>query len=61
MNFHAHTEFARHDRRRHQPAASDRDDGFPMALAGQTPGERPGIAMKLIPGNGKCLRQIYFV
>ena len=45
----AHVEFARHDRRRHQPAAGDADDRLERSRFVQAPGQRTGVAVKLVP------------
>ena len=46
---HPDVELARHDRRRDEAAAGDRDDGVERAGGGEPPGERPGVAVELIP------------
>jgi hypothetical protein len=48
-------QLARHDRRRHQPAAGDGDDALEGPDRDQAPGQRLGIAMQLFPGHGKIL------
>src|SRR6185312_14374332 len=48
-------QLARHDRRRHQPAAGDADDGLERPLVGQPPGERARIAMQLVPRDRERL------
>ena len=52
---HAHAEFAGDDRRRHQPAAGDRDHGVERADLVQPPGQRPAIPVKLVPRDRKRL------
>src|SRR5690606_6724098 len=49
----ADLELTRHDRRRHQAAAGDADDGLEGPGAVQAPGECPRIAVELVPGDGK--------
>src|SRR6185437_7164339 len=51
----ADTEFARDDRRRHQAAARDRDHGLERPDFVEPPGQRPAIAVKLVPGDRKGL------
>ena len=51
----AHAEFARHDRRRHQPAAGDRDDRMKRPDLVEPPGQRPAIPVKLVPRDRKGL------
>ena len=48
-----HIQFARHDRRRHQPAARDGDDGLERPGLVQPPGQRARVAVELVPGDGK--------
>ena len=50
----ADIELARDDRRRHQPAARHRDDAVPRPELEEPPGERPRMAVQLVPGDGKC-------
>ena len=51
----ADVEFARHDRRRHQPATSDGDERVEGPCPGKAPGQRPAVAVKLVPANGEIL------
>ncbi len=46
---HAHTEFARHDRGRHQATAGDGDDCVKRPDLVEPPGQRPAIPVKLVP------------
>ena len=48
-------QFPRHDGRRHQAAAGDGDDAFPWPFLHQPPGQRLGVAMQFVPGDGKVL------
>ena len=52
---HPDVELARHDRRRDEAAAGDRDDGVERAGGGEAPGERPGVAVELVPRDRKGL------
>jgi hypothetical protein len=45
----------RHDGGRHQAAARHGDDAFPRPLLDQPPGQRLGIAVQFVPGDGKVL------
>src|SRR5579862_2425848 len=45
----AHVEYARHDRGRHQAAAGDADDRLERPRLVQAPGQRAGVAVKLVP------------
>src|SRR5690606_22464687 len=50
----ADAELARDDGCRHQPAAGYADHRLPASVdSRQPPGERPGIAVELVPRNGK--------
>src|SRR4051794_9300758 len=49
----ADAELARDDRRRHEPAAGDRDDRVERPGTREPPGKRARIAVKLVPGHGK--------
>ena len=51
-------QLARDDRRRHQPAARDRDNLIPRSLFRQSPGERLGVTMELFPGNGEVVLRL---
>src|SRR5690606_3465513 len=51
----ADIELARHDGRRNEAAAGDGDDGVERAHAGQPPGQRPAVAVELVPGHGERL------
>ena len=45
----ANAELARHDRRRHQAAAGDRDHGMKRPDFVEPPGQRPAVPVKLVP------------
>ncbi len=50
----ANAELPRNDRRRNKPTARNADDRGPAPIyAGQSPGERACVTVKLIPGNGE--------
>jgi hypothetical protein len=49
----ADLELARDDRRRHEPAAGDADERRERASPGEPPGERPRVAVELLPGDPK--------
>ncbi|MPL92623.1 hypothetical protein SDC9_38736 [bioreactor metagenome] len=55
----ADVQLARDDRRGHQPAAGDADDGAPGAtvrpLAIEPPGQRACVAVELVPADQKAL------
>src|SRR5262249_61515923 len=53
-----HLKLAGDDRRRHEPAAGDRDDALPRALLDQAPGERLGVAVQLFPGDREVLLEL---
>src|SRR5947209_7941412 len=52
---HSDAELARDDRRRHEAAPRDGDDHLEGPGARQPPGERAGVAVKLVPGDGEVL------
>src|SRR5271165_2689854 len=52
---HPDVELPGHDRRRDEAAAGDRDDGVERAGGGEAPGERPRVAVELVPRNRKGL------
>ena len=52
---HPHIELARHDGGGDETAAGDADDRLERARAGESPSERAGVAMELVPGDRKDL------
>jgi hypothetical protein len=57
----ADLELARDNRGRHQAAARDRDDPGPGPHAVEPPGQRPRVAVELVPGDGEVFvgRQVH--
>src|SRR5579864_3544421 len=52
---HPDIELTRDDRRRNETAPGDGDDGVERASRGEAPGERPRVAVELVPRNRKRL------
>src|SRR5262249_3117039 len=50
-----HLEFARDDRRGYQPAARNGNNPLPRPLFDQSPGQRLGVAVQLLPSDRKVL------
>src|SRR6185312_846178 len=51
----ADVELSRHDRRRHEAAASYGDAGLERPLAVEPPGQRPAVAVELVPADRETL------
>src|SRR5690606_30628151 len=49
----ADVELPRHDGGRHEATAGDCDAGLEGTGLAQAPGERPAVAMELVPAHGK--------
>ncbi|MGY3408811.1 hypothetical protein ACVWZV_004924 [Bradyrhizobium sp. GM5.1] len=57
---HAHAKLARHDRRRHKPAAGDRDHRMKRTNFIEPPGQCPAIPVELVPRHRKGAARPFF-